>query len=93
MRFFDIPLIFEREKKAAIHLTSLVKQHKILKIKEKWLKLIKKLKGNYVHVDVLPDSMITQVMVFLNTTERFKMMRCCKAWHGCFRSPFLWKSI
>jgi hypothetical protein len=33
MRFFDIPLIFEREKKAAIHLTSLVKQHKILKIK------------------------------------------------------------
>jgi hypothetical protein len=36
MRFFDIPLIFEREKKAAIHLSSLVKQHKILKIKEKW---------------------------------------------------------
>jgi hypothetical protein len=91
MRFFDIPLIFEREKKAAIHLTSLVKQHKILKIKQKWLKIIKRLKGNYVHVEVLPDAIITQVMIFLNTTERFKMMRCCKSWHTCFKAPCLWK--
>jgi len=32
-------------------------------------------------------------MLFLNTTERFKMMRCCKSWHSCFKAPCLWKQI